>query len=115
MLILFGNISSTLSKGVMPKISIYSAFKAALDHATRVLAAEYGPQAVRVNAVAPGFTATEMMQDMDPDFVKTWEDLSPFGCTGQPEEVAAVVTFFASEDARWVTGQIVQVGGGVMM
>jgi len=109
------NISSTLSKGVMPQISIYSAFKAGLEHATRVLAAEYGPQGVRVNAVAPGFTATEMTKDMDPDFVKTWEDLSPFGRIGQPEEVATVVTFLASEDARWVTGQIVQAGGGVMM
>lgn len=109
------NISSTLSKGVMPEISVYSAFKAGLDHATRVLAAEYGPKGVRVNAVAPGFTATEMTKDMDRDFVKTWEDLSPFGRIGQPEEVASVVTFLASEDARWVTGQIVQAGGGVMM
>ena len=100
MLIVFGNISSTLSKGVMPQISFYSVFKAGLDHATRLLAAGYGPQAVRVNAVAPGFTATEMTQDMDPDFVKTWEDLSLFGRTGQPEEVAAVVTFLTSEDAR---------------
>lgn len=109
------NISSTLSKGVMPEISVYSAFKAGLDHATRVLAAEYGPQGVRVNAVAPGFTATEMTEDMDPGFVKTWEDLSPFGRIGQPEEVASVVTFLASEEARWVTGQVVQAGGGVMM
>ena len=109
------NISSTLSRGVMPGISVYSAFKAALDHATEVIAAEYGPQGVRANAVAPGFTATEMTKDMDPEFVKTWEDLSPFGRIGQPEEVASVVTFLASEDARWVTGQIVQAGGGVMM
>jgi NAD(P)-dependent dehydrogenase (short-subunit alcohol dehydrogenase family) len=109
------NISSILSKGVMPQLSVYSAFKAGLDHATRVLAAEYGSQGVRVNAVAPGFTATEMTQDMDPEVVQTWEDLSPFGRIGQPEEVATVVTFLASEDARWVTGQIVQAGGGVMM
>jgi len=109
------NISSILSKGVMPQLSVYSAFKAGLDHATRVLAAEYGPQGVRVNAVAPGFTATEMTQDMDPEVVQTWEDLSPFGRIGQPEEVATVVTFLASEDAKWVTGQIVQAGGGVMM
>jgi NAD(P)-dependent dehydrogenase (short-subunit alcohol dehydrogenase family) len=109
------NISSTLSKGVMPGICVYSAFKAGLDHATKLIAAEYGPQGVRANAVAPGFTATEMTKDMDPDFVKTWEDLSPFGRIGQPEEVASVVTFLASEDARWVTGQIIQAGGGVMM
>ena len=109
------NISSTLSQGVMAGICVYSAFKAALDHATRYIAAEYGPQGVRVNAVAPGFTATEMTKDMDPDFVKIWEDLSPFGRIGQPEEVASVVTFLASEDAKWVTGQIVQAGGGVMM
>lgn len=109
------NISSTLSKGVMPGICVYSSFKAALDHATRYIAAEYGPQGVRVNAVAPGFTATEMTKDMDPDVVRTWEDLSPFGRIGQPEEIASVVSFLASDDAKWVTGQIVQAGGGVMM
>ena len=56
-----------------------------------------------------------MTKDMDRDFVKSWEELSPFGRIGQPEEVASVVTFLASEDAGWVTGQIVQAGGGVMM
>ena len=89
----------------MPEISVYSAFKAGLDHATRVLEAEYGPKGVRVNAVAPGFTATEMTKDMDRDFVKSWEELSLFGRIGQPEEVASVVTFLASEDAGWVTGK----------
>lgn len=109
------NISSTLSKGVMPGICVYSSFKAALDHATRYLAAEYGPEGVRVNAVAPGFTATEMTKDMDSDFVRTWEELSPLGRIGQPEDIASVVTFLAGEDAKWVTGQIIQAGGGVMM
>lgn len=70
---------------------------------------------MRVNAVAPGFTVTEMTQDMDQEFVKVWEDLSPLGRVGQPNGVAAVVSFLASPDAGWVTGQIVLAGGGVMM
>jgi len=70
---------------------------------------------VRVNAVAPGFTMTEMTQDMEQEFVKIWEDLSPLGRVGQPDEIATVVSFLESADAGWVTGQIVQAGGGVMM
>lgn len=109
------NISSTLSKGVMPEISVYSASKTAIDHSTRVLAVAYGPQGVRVNAVAPGFTVTEITKDLDQEFVKIWQDLSPLGGFGQPDEVASVVAFPATEDAKWVTGQIIQAGGGVMM
>jgi len=99
----------------MPEISVYSATKAAIDHSTRVLAAEYGPQGVRVNAVAPGFTATEMTEDMDQEFVKIWTNMTPLGRVGTPDEIASVVAFLAAEDSRWVTGQIVQAGGGVMM
>lgn len=109
------NISSVLSKGVMPAISVYSATKAAIDHSTRVLAAEYGPKGVRINAVAPGFTMTEMTEGMDQKFVKPWIDMTPMGRAGTPDEIATVVSFLATDDAKWVTGQIIQAGGGVMI
>ena len=109
------NISSVLSKGVMPEISVYSATKAAIDHSTRVLAAEYGPKGVRINAVAPGFTMTEMTKGMDLEFEKLWIDMTPMGRAGTSDEIATVVSFLASDDAKWVTGQIIQAGGGVMI
>ena len=52
---------------------------------------------------------------MDPEFVKVWTDMGPLGRVGQPDEIATVVAFLASDDARWETGQIVQAGGGVML
>jgi NAD(P)-dependent dehydrogenase (short-subunit alcohol dehydrogenase family) len=109
------NISSVLSKGVMPEISVYSATKSAIDHSTRVLAAEYGPKGVRINAVAPGFTMTEMTEGMDQKFVKLWIDMTPMGRAGTSDEIATVVSFLATDDAKWVTGQIIQAGGGVMI
>lgn len=111
------NISSILTKGVMPEASVYSATKAAIDHATRILAKEYGSEGVRVNAVAPGLTATDMTKEIreDKDLLEFWEQQSPFGRIGQPDEVAAVVSFLASNDANWVTGQVIQAGGGAML
>lgn len=109
------NISSTLSKGVMAEISVYSGTKAAIDHTTKVVASEYGQYGVRANVVAPGYTITEMTKDFPQEFVDHWSNLSPLNRVGQPDEVASVMTFLASEDAKWVTGQIVQAGGGVMM
>jgi len=111
------NISSILTKGVMPEASVYSATKAAVDHMTRILAKEYGSKGVRVNAVAPGLTATDMTKEIreQKELLEFWENQSPFGRIGQPDEVAAVVAFLATEDAQWVTRQVIQAGGGAML
>ena len=91
----------------------YSAAKAGLNQLTRVLAAELGPRGIRINAVAPGFTDTEMS-----DLIKNREvraavtSLTPLGRVGQPDDVARVILFLASDEAAWVTGQIVDASGG---
>lgn len=77
----------------------------------RSLAKELGPRNVTVNVVSPGFTNTELLTD---EFRKTAASMSPFNRIGEPEEVAAVVSFVASPAAGWVTGQNIGAGGGVM-
>ncbi len=111
------NISSTVSTSVMPGISVYAASKAAVDHIIKTLAVESGPSGVRINAVAPGLTATDMAAEASPDgqMQEMMVRQTPMGRIGEPEDIAKVVRLLASDDAGWVTGQIVQVSGGLML
>lgn len=88
----------------------YSAAKAALIGATKALAQEVGSRKITVNAVAPGFIATDMTKELDEASLKK---LIPAGRFGEPEEVAAVVGFLASEDAAYVNGEVISVNGGL--
>jgi len=88
----------------------YSAAKAGLIGASRSLAAEVARLGIRVNVVAPGLIQTEMIQDAPVQNIKS---LIPMARIGQPEEVAKVVRFLCSEDASYVTGQIISVNGGM--
>jgi 3-oxoacyl-[acyl-carrier protein] reductase len=101
----------------MPGAAIYSGVKAGLDQATRVLAAELGPQGVRANVVAPGLTETEMAAPVtgDDDTRGAMVAQTPLGRLGQPEDIAKVAVFLASDDAAWVTGQVVQASGGLLL
>ena len=108
------NISS-LNGSRMPSrgAPVYSATKAGLDVMTRSFAAELGSQGVRVNCVSPGATRTRMFLDNAPPEVQDFfVGRTALGRLGEPEEVAAVVAFLASEDARWITGQIISASGG---
>ncbi len=111
------NISSTLSHGAMPGTATYASSKAALNHMTRTLAAEFGPSGVRVNAVAPGFTISDLatFESLDKQMVEQMIAQTPMGRPGQPDEIASAVLLLASNDAGWVTGQVVQAGGGFML
>jgi 3-oxoacyl-[acyl-carrier protein] reductase len=88
----------------------YSAAKAALIGATKALAQEVAARGVTVNAVAPGFIATDMTADLDEAELKK---LIPAGRFGRPEEVAALVAFLASDEAAYITGQAISINGGL--
>lgn len=109
----FGRIVNVVSlsglKG-LPGQTNYSAAKAAVIGATKALAQEIGPRKVTVNAVAPGFIATDMTQDLDENTLKK---MIPVGRFGQPEEVAALVGFLASEQAGYITGDVISINGGL--
>jgi 3-oxoacyl-[acyl-carrier protein] reductase len=95
-----------------PGASFYAGSKAAVEQFTKALAKEIGGRGITVNAVSPGFTDTDMLGD-NPQFKEMGAQLSPLGRLGKPDDVADVVGFLASEEARWITGQNVQAGGGV--
>jgi len=107
------NISSGAGEAAPPGTSVYSATKAALNALTKSHAAELGPRGITVNAVAPGLTQTDMLDAVIPaDVRQTLIRNTPLGRLGTPEDIADVVAFLASEDARWITGQILGVNGG---
>ena len=88
----------------------YSAAKAGLIGASRSLAAEMASVGVRVNVVAPGFIDTGMIEEVPLDNLK---EIVPMGRVGQPEEVAKVVRFLCSDDASYITGQVIPINGGM--
>ena len=89
----------------------YAAAKAGLMGATRALASEVARLGIRVNVVAPGIIDTDMTKDLPPDVLKK---LIPMGRYGQPEEIARVVRFLCSDDASYITGQVISVNGGMV-
>ena len=104
------NVVSLSGLKGMPGQTNYSAAKAAVIGATKALAQEVAPRKVTVNAVAPGFVATDMTKDLDEGELKK---LIPVGRFGKPEEVAALVSFLASKDAAYITGQVISINGGL--
>ena len=110
------NVSSVVSQLAPPNSSIYSATKGALDTITRVLATELGPRNIRVNAINPGGVDTEGAQSagiVGSDFEKAMVAQTPFGRLGKPSDIAPLAVFLASDDAGWVTGELVRAAGGM--
>ena len=96
-------------------VSNYAASKAALEGLTRAAAVELGPAGVNVNAVAPGFIKTERMMMLPKDVVERARRQAVLGRIAEPEDVARVVAFLCSDDARHITGQTIVVDGGLSL
>lgn len=108
------NISTGFTRVAGPTHTIYSASKGALETLTLALAPLFAPKGITVNAVRPGTTATDMNKDWlaNPEAHEVAAAISAFGRVGTTEEVADVVVFVASEEARWITGQFIDATGG---
>ena len=104
------NITSISGVSGLPGQTNYSAAKAALIGATKALSKEVAARKVTVNAVAPGFIATDMTADLDEAELKK---TIPAGRFGKPEEVAALVSFLCSDEASYITGQVINIAGGM--
>ena len=109
------NISSVASVNPTPNSVVYAATKSAVDSITRGLAKELGSRNIRVNTIAPGGVETEGLHRVgiiDGDFEKQIVAETPLGRLGQPEDIARVAVFLASEDAGWLTGERITASGG---
>ena len=110
------NIGSTVTSLTPPATVVYTATKGAVDAITRVLAKELGPRKIRVNSINPGVVETEGVHAigiLGSDFEKDAVAQTPLGRIGQPGDIAPAVGFLASPDSAWVTGEILQVAGGL--
>ncbi|KAJ8098122.1 putative oxidoreductase [Lipomyces tetrasporus] len=114
------HVSSTNARTGMPGTAVYSASKVALEAFTRVMAAEFGPKyGVTVSAVNPGPVATDMYLSAPDTLRETMDELvknvPAGGRMGTPEDIADIVSFLASENSRWVSGNVVTANGGMVM
>lgn len=109
------NVSSVASIHNMPTTAVYSATKSALDSVTRVLANELAARKIRVNTIAPGGVETEGTHAagvIGSDLEKQMIAGTPLGRLGQPDDIARVALFLASDDSGWVTGERITAAGG---
>jgi 3-oxoacyl-[acyl-carrier protein] reductase len=109
------NISSIASLNPTPDSVVYSATKSAVDSITRGLAKELGARQIRVNAIAPGATASEGLESaglLGGEVEKQVIGMTPLGRLGQPDDIAKVAVFLASDDSAWLTGERISASGG---
>lgn len=106
------NFSSGLTRNWAPAAAAYAGSKAAVEQFTRSLSKELGPRGITVNVVLPGVVETDMTANMPADRREHSRQQTSFGRLGRPEDIADVVAFLASDDARWITGQLIVANGG---
>jgi 3-oxoacyl-[acyl-carrier protein] reductase len=111
------NVTSIGTQVALPPEVMYLACKGGINSLTRNLAWELGARKITVNAVAPGFTETPMAAPYlsDPG-IRAWANtLNALGSAGKPEDVANVIAFLASDEGRWITGQVIDLSGGTVL
>lgn len=109
------NITSVVAQMGNAGQTNYAATKAGVEGFSRALAREIGSRGVTVNCVAPGFVETDMTEELDERLLNSMLDAVPMGRMAQPEEIAAAVSFLASDDASYITGAVLAVNGGMYM
>ena len=107
------NFSTSVLGQMMPTYSLYAGTKGAVEQITRQLAKEFGPKRITINAVAPGPVNTELFTaDKSEAQIEAIKNMIAFGRLGAPEDIARVVLFLTSEEAGWITGQVLRANGG---
>lgn len=117
------NLSSTSAHGARPNNIDYGVSKLGVDHITRTLALEYAPAKIRVNAISPGVVDTPMWRDVDVnrgahlglepgDLTQKMIETIPMHRVAQPEEMASLVAYLLSDEAEYITGQVIEIDGG---
>jgi len=110
------NIGSTASRITPPTTAVYTATKGAVNAVTHVLAKELGPRKIRVNSINPGVVETEGVHAagfIGSDFQKQFEAQTPLGRIAQPDDIAPIAVFLASQDSGWLTGETLLASGGL--
>jgi 3-oxoacyl-[acyl-carrier protein] reductase len=106
------NFSTTVNRVILPTYGTYVATKAAVEQLTRVFAKEVGSRGINVNSVSPGPTNTELFTKGKPqEVIDRLAAQSPFNRIGEPEDIANVVVFLASDDAKWISAQNIGING----
>lgn len=110
------NLSSVAAQTALPGMAGYAATKSGVDRLSKILANELGPLGIRVNVVSPGLTQTDMLSAMPDEAVAQMVDeATALRRLGQPEDIARTILWLASDQSNWVTGQIIQSSGGLMV
>ena len=109
------NISSAVAKMGNAGQTNYAASKAAIEGFTRSLALEVASRGITVNAVAPGFIKTEILETIDPEKLQAMVKNIPAGRVGDAQDIASIVSFLASDESSYITGQVLHVNGGLTL
>ena len=108
------NFSTSVNRLILPTYGPYVATKAAVEQLTRVFAKEIGIRGINVNSVSPGPTNTELFtKGKPPEVIKYLASLSAFNRIGEPDDIAKIIVFLASDDAKWITAQNIGINGGI--